>query len=234
MSGPFWQPTDGQRRYYDRGTEQMGQAAQGATTWQQRARGDPAEALRQRHAELHGIGPTLHAASGQAAMGPATQDAATHQRALEIGLEMVRQEAELRAAQRVAPPQETVVPLQLPMGSGMQAAPAAVAGATQPDSNMADSSAGGGITGSPRTREESPPRAEEVVGDVAWNQRPLRVLVEEIRRKIHPPGIKPAFLRRLGPYVTKEELESIYQKIESVTRIFEKMLLFLFFFFQEK
>ena len=53
------------------------------------------------------------------------------------------------------------------------------------------------------------------------------ILVEEIRRKIRPPGIKPAFLCRLGPYVTKEELESIYQKNESVTRIFEKMLLFI-------
>ena len=81
MSGPFWQPTDGQRRYYDRGAEQRGQAAQGVATWQQRARGDPAEALRQRYAELHGIGPTLHADPGQAAIGPATQDAATHQRA---------------------------------------------------------------------------------------------------------------------------------------------------------
>ena len=45
--------------------------------------------------------------------------------------------------------------------------------AAQPDSN---SNAGGGITGSPRTREESPPRAEEVVDDVAWNRRSLRVL----------------------------------------------------------
>ena len=53
--------------------------------------------------------------------------------------------------------------------------------------------------------------------------------LEEIRRKKRPPGIKPAFLCRLGPYVTKDELESIYQKNESVTRIFEKMLLFLFF-----
>ena len=32
-----------------------------------------------------------------------------------------------------------------------------------------------------------------------------------------------------GPCVTKEELESLHQKIESVTRIFEKMLLFVFF-----
>ena len=176
MSGPFWQPTDGQRRYYDRGAEQMGQAAQSATTWQQRARGDPAEALRQRYAELHGTGPALHTNSGQAAIGPATQDAATHQRALEKDLEMMRREAELRAAQRVAPPQEMVTPLQLPMGGGTQTAPAAATGATQPDSNMTDSSAGGGITGSLRTREESPPRAEEVVDDVAWNQRSLRVL----------------------------------------------------------
>ena len=51
------------------------------------------------------------------------------------------------------------------------------------------------------------------------------LVLEEIRRKIRPPGIKPAFLRRLGPYVTKEERESINQKIESATRIFEKMLL---------
>ena len=64
MSVPFWQPTDGQRRYYDRGAEQMGQAGQSATTWQQRARGDPAEALRQRYAELHGIEPVLHANPG--------------------------------------------------------------------------------------------------------------------------------------------------------------------------
>ena len=78
MSAPFWQPTNGQRRYYDRGAEQMGQAGQRATTWQQRARGDPAEALRQRYAELHGIEPVPDANAGQAAMGPATQDAATH------------------------------------------------------------------------------------------------------------------------------------------------------------
>ena len=104
MLVPFWQPTDGQRRYCDRGAEQMGQAGQ-------RARGDPAEALRQRYAELHGIEPVLNANTGQAAMGPATQDAATHQRALELGLEMMRREAELRAAQQAAPPQEAVTPL---------------------------------------------------------------------------------------------------------------------------
>ena len=45
-------------------------------------------------------------------------------------------------------------------------------------------------------------------------------------------GIKPAFMRRLGPYVFKEKLESIHQKIESVTRIFDKMLLFLWLFFK--
>ena len=39
------------------------------------------------------------------------------------------------------------------------------------------------------------------------------VLVEEIRGKIRELRIKPAFLRCLGPYVTKGELESIYQKI---------------------
>ena len=38
-----------------------------------------------------------------------------------------------------------------------------------------------------------------------------------------------ALLRRLGPCVTKEELESLYQNNESVTRIFEKMLFFLIF-----
>ena len=124
----------------------------------------------------HVVGPTLHAAAGQAVMGPATQDAATHQRALKIGLEMMRREAELRAAQREAPPQAVVTPLQLPIGGGTPAAPAAVTGATQPDSNMGGPSAGGGITGSQRTREESPPRAEEFVNDVQWNQRPLRVL----------------------------------------------------------
>jgi hypothetical protein len=37
------------------------------------------------------------------------------------------------------------------------------------------------------------------------------------------------FWHRLGPCVTKEELESVYEKIESVTRIFEKMLLFCVF-----
>ena len=36
---------------------------------------------------------------------------------------------------------------------------------------------------------------------------------EEIREKIRELGrIKPAFLRRLGPSVTKEELESVYKK----------------------
>ena len=53
--------------------------------------------------------------------------------------------------------------------------------------------------------------------------------VEEIRGKIRRLEIKPAFLRRLGSYVTKEELESIYQTNESLTRIFEKMLFFCVF-----
>ena len=52
-------------------------------------------------------------------------------------------------------------------------------------------------------------------------------MLEEIRGKIRRLGIKPAFLRRLGPYVTKEELESIYQKNESVTRIFLEYAAFL-------
>ena len=54
--------------------------------------------------------------------------------------------------------------------------------------------------------------------------------VEEIRGEITQLGIRPAFLRRLGPCATKEELESIVHipKGKSVTRIFEKkMLLFL-------
>ena len=59
---------------------------------------------------------------------------------------------------------------------------------------------------------------------------PMTTEIEEIRGKIRRLGIRPAFLRRLGPYVTKEELESIYQKNESVTRIFGKMLLFSVFF----
>ena len=50
--------------------------------------------------------------------------------------------------------------------------------------------------------------------------------LEEIRGKIRELRIKLAFLRCLGLYVTKEELESIYQKIESLTRIFEEMPLF--------
>ena len=58
---------------------------------------------------------------------------------------------------------------------------------------------------------------------------PPRALIEEIRQKIRRLGVKPAFLRRLGPYVTKEELGSIYQKNESVTRIFEKCYFFCVF-----
>ena len=57
----------------------------------------------------------------------------------------------------------------------------------------------------------------------------LLLVVEKIRGKICRLGSTPALLRRLGPCVTKEELESLHQKIESVTRIFEKMLLFFFF-----
>ena len=58
-------------------------------------------------------------------------------------------------------------------------------------------------------------------GDLTLSQKKHAFFVlGEIRRKIRPPGVKPVFLRRLGPYVTKEELESIYQKSESVTRIF--------------
>ena len=54
--------------------------------------------------------------------------------------------------------------------------------------------------------------------------------LEKIRGKICRLGSKPALLRRLGPCVTKEELESLHQKNESVTRIFEKMLLFFLIF----
>ena len=50
--------------------------------------------------------------------------------------------------------------------------------------------------------------------------------VEEIRGKICRLGSKPVLLRRLGPCVTKEELEFLHQKTESITRIFVKMLLF--------
>ena len=90
---------------------------------------------------------------------------------------MMRWGAEFRAAQRGAPPQEVVAPVQLPMGGGTPTAPAAVTFVTQQDSNMNGPSAGDGITGSPRTREESPPRADEDVEDhVQWNQRSLRVL----------------------------------------------------------
>ena len=74
--------------------------------------------LRQRYAEVHGIVPTLHAAAGQAAMGPATQDAATRQRALEIGLEMMRREAEFRAAQDGLIAASKHVPEELGAGLG--------------------------------------------------------------------------------------------------------------------
>ena len=56
------------------------------------------------------------------------------------------------------------------------------------------------------------------------------VLIEEIRGEIRELRTKPAFLRCLGFYVTKEELESKYPKIESLTRIFEEMSLFCVFF----
>ena len=46
------------------------------------------------------------------------------------------------------------------------------------------------------------------------------------RKNMSNSESKPAFLRRLGPCVTKEELESVHQKIESLTRIFEEMSLF--------
>ena len=59
--------------------------------------------------------------------------------------------------------------------------------------------------------------------------RKLSRLVEEIRGKIRELRTKPAFLRCLDPYVTKGELESIYQNTESLTRIFEEMSFFLFF-----
>ena len=58
----------------------------------------------------------------------------------------------------------------------------------------------------------------------------LGFFIRENSRKICRLGFTPALLRRLGPCVTKEELESVYQKIESVTRIFEKMPLFCVFF----
>ena len=53
-------------------------------------------------------------------------------------------------------------------------------------------------------------------------------LVAGIRRKTHRLGTKAAILRRLGPYATKGGLVSIYKKTSlQVTRVFEKMLLFL-------
>ena len=54
--------------------------------------------------------------------------------------------------------------------------------------------------------------------------------IEEIRGKVCRLGSKPALLRRLGPCVTKEELEFLHQKAESITRIFVKMLLFFLIF----
>ena len=63
-----------------------------------------------------------------------------------------------------------------------------------------------------------------------WYASPSCTKVEKIRGKICRLGSKPALLRRLGPCVTKEELESLLKKNESVTRIFEKMLLFFLIF----
>ena len=55
-------------------------------------------------------------------------------------------------------------------------------------------------------------------------------IARENSRKNMSTRIYTVFWHRLGPCVTKEELESVYQKIESVTRIFEKMSLFCVFF----
>ena len=72
--------------------------------------------------------------------------------------------------------------------------------------------------------QESRNRAETELHDIQKQVQDISSL-EEIRGKICRLGSKPALLRRLGPRVTKEELESLHQKNESVTRIFEKMLL---------
>ena len=67
-----------------------------------------------------------------------------------------------------------------------------------------------------------------------WFAIKFPIEIEEIRRKIRELRTKPAFLRRLGPSVTKEELESVHQKTESLTRIFEEMSLSFFFFQKEE
>ena len=53
---------------------------------------------------------------------------------------------------------------------------------------------------------------EATVGEMYPIFMGLPAVLEEIRGKIRELRIKPAFLRCLGPYVTKEELESTYQK----------------------
>ena len=139
MSAPPWQPTayggNGPRRY-DRRDDPIDQTGRPIVTWQPGwQQSDPARALRLRYAEVHGITPAQPAAGAAAAVGPETHDAAVHQRALQLGLEMMRREAEHRAAQTAVPPPPAMTPTQLPMGGGTPVAPAATVAAAQPSAH---------------------------------------------------------------------------------------------------
>ena len=181
MSAPPWQPTayggNGPRRYDRRDDlDQMGrQTVTYQPGWQQN---DPARALRQRYAEVHGITPAQPAAGGTTAAGPAIHDAAVHQRALQLGLEMMRREAEHRATQAAMPPQPTpaMTPMHLPMGGGTPAAAAADMAAIPPSTNSPSAGQSTSNPSSPRAREDSPPRSDTAADEVTWNERSLRVL----------------------------------------------------------
>ena len=74
-----------------------------------------------------------------------------------------------------------------------------------------------GLIGASDRSVSSPPRMS----------RQVVSLVEEIRGKIRRRGIKPTFLRRLGPYLNKEELESIYKKKRARNSHFRENATFL-------
>ena len=110
--------------------------------------------------------------------------AAMQQRALEIGLELMRREAEFRSGGQVAVPLSapiignSVTPMQLPMDGGAPSmAAAAPSTEVQKEESMEDARIG--TMGVSRGREDSPSRADEVEEVITTlNDKQLRVLDE--------------------------------------------------------
>ena len=153
--------------------------------------------MRQRYAEIHGAAPAPPAGAGGPPMVVSAEQAAQHaatqqQRVLEVGLELVRREAELRSGQAAVPPsmpmiENSVALVQLPMGGGAPSTTAAAPRTVALNDEPMDDASRGTIEVF-QGREDSPPL--------------LRVLGAE--RRSRPPSEVSFFFPPTRPFWGKE------------------------------